>query len=69
MLLQEEILEKQKTVIKNKQKYKMDIINAVKAKEVSIWDCEQINEVLTRRTKHTTWEGNWCIDNRTKWVV
>jgi len=35
MLLQEEILEKEKTIIKNRQKYEMDIINAVKAKEVS----------------------------------
>ena len=50
---------------KNRQKYEMDIINAMKAKEVSIWDCEQI-WVLTERTKHATWEGNWCIDNRTR---
>jgi len=42
MLLQEEILEKEKTIIKNRQKYEMDIINAVKAKEVSTLNCEEI---------------------------
>ena len=34
MLLKEEILQKEKTINQNKQRYEMDISNAVKAKEV-----------------------------------
>jgi len=43
MLLQEEILEKEKIINQNRKKYEMDMIHAVEAKEVSIWDHEKIN--------------------------
>jgi len=36
MFLKEEILQREKTINENRQKYEIDIINAVKAKEVRL---------------------------------